>query len=205
MARQSKRAGGWAGRGVLGVLGVLGALAATGCAGSKDARKQAQCVTTGQRLIATANLVGRSGSQLLGNAVFEQREGRVQIRIQLQQAPAGKHGVFVYESGDCSGPRAETAGAVFNPTRAPAGGPGRIGDIDVKPDGNAELEVQSELLTVQAGPLSVLFRALVIHAMPADQVPEDGGATGGRTGGRTDRGARIGCGTITLRPDLLAP
>jgi Cu/Zn superoxide dismutase len=174
---------------------------AAGRAGGKEAHKQTQCVSTGQRLIATANLVGKSGSPLLGNALFEQRDGRVQIRVQLQQAPAGRHGVFVYESGDCAGARAENTSAVFNPTRAPAGGPGRIGDIEVGRDGNGELEVQSEQLTVQAGPLSVLFRALVIHAQPAEPLAE----TPAPGSPRGERATRIGCGVITMRPELLAP
>lgn len=177
------------------LAGALWVLAIAGCAGGKESRKQAQCVATGQRLIATANLVGKSGSGLLGNAVLEQRDGRVQVRVQLQQAPPGKHAVFVHDSGDCAGARAENTGAVFNPTRAPAGGPGRIGDIEVGADGNGELEAQSELLTVQAGPLSVLFRALVIHAQPAEQIAEESSA----------RATRIGCGAITMRPELLAP
>lgn len=83
-----------------------------------------------------------------------------------------------------------SVGDLYNPLRAPPRAR-QLGDLVVRPDGTGALEGSSELLTVTVGPLSVLFRAVVVGG---SQIVEDQPAA-----------ARIGCGVITVRPGLMFP
>ena len=59
---------------------------------------------------ALASIEGRSGSALVGTARFTSDANGVMLHLVLTSAPPGEHGVHVHEIGDCSDPKAASAG-----------------------------------------------------------------------------------------------
>jgi Cu-Zn family superoxide dismutase len=113
--------------------------------------------------------------------------------VDIQKAPPGTHGLHLHEKGDCSAADATSAGGHFNPTSMPHAGPmdaqhhaGDLGNIEIKADGTGHLEIFSEMLTVSAGPNSVVGRSVVFHEKADDLKTQPTGNAGGR----------LGCGVI---------
>ncbi|MGH9441826.1 MAG: superoxide dismutase family protein [Thermoanaerobaculia bacterium] len=141
----------------------------------------------------TAMIEGRSGSALTGTATFTQASGAVHIVVDVNNAPEGVHAVHLHEKGDCSAPDATSAGGHFNPTHMPHGSPdapnhhaGDFGNMTVGADGHGHLELDSTILTVEPGEMSVAGHAVVIHAKADDMTTQPTGNAGGR----------IGCGVV---------
>jgi superoxide dismutase, Cu-Zn family len=143
---------------------------------------------------ATAVIAGTQGSKLAGTAIFTRAaDGGVDLVVDVSGAPAGEHGIHLHEKGDCSAPDFSSAGAHFNPTNAPHGGPnspqhhaGDFGNITVAADGTGHLSLHSNMLTIGAGPNSVVGHAIVIHEKADDLTSQPSG----------NSGARIGCGVV---------
>jgi len=99
---------------------------------------------------ATAVIEPRSGSTLTGSASFTAVDGgNLGAHVEVQNATPGQHGVHIHEKGDCSDPKAASAGGHYNPNSgAHHGGPstpvrhgGDLGNITVGPDGKGTLDV----------------------------------------------------------------
>lgn len=138
---------------------------------------------------ATAAIEGRSNSPLAGTATFTQSGNTVAVKVSVQNAPPGDHGVHIHEKGDCSDPEAKSAGGHFNPRNVAHGGPGAplhhpgdFGNITVGPDGTGTLELNTDQLTVGPSEVSVVGRAIVVHEKADDLTTQPTGAAGGRFG-----------------------
>jgi len=137
---------------------------------------------------ATATLESRAGSAVTGMATFtEVAGGGVKIHVHVENAAPGSHGLHVHEKGDCSSPDATSAGGHFNPTGIPHAAPtadkhhaGDFGNIEVGADGKGDLDITSDMLTVKAGPNSVVGRAVVFHEKTDDLTTQPTGNAGGR-------------------------
>ncbi len=77
----------------------------------------------------------------------------------------------------------------------PHGGPidmerhaGDLGNVEVAADGSAHLEMSSSMITVAAGPSSVVGRGVILHEKADDLVSQPTGAAG----------ARLACGVVEL-------
>ena len=157
------------------------ALALSGCASSAKAPE-------GPR--AKATIEARSDSTVTGTATFtELSTGGVRAHIHIEKAPPGTHGLHIHEKGDCSDPKAMSAGGHFNPGGMPHSGPmdmkrhaGDLGNIEIKADGTGDLDVTSDMLTVKPGPNSVAGRAVVFHEKADDLKTQPTGNAGGRFG-----------------------
>lgn len=143
-----------------------------------------------------------SGSDVSGTARFVEEKDGVRITVEFAKAPPGKHGLHIHEKGDCSDPKAESAGGHFHlPGQKhgiPEGGRhdgddknanvhlGDLGNIEIGQDGKGKLEhfIQGVNLKMDA-PESLVGRGIILHAK------EDKG-----TQPSGDSGARIGCGAI---------
>ncbi|MDQ3215451.1 MAG: superoxide dismutase family protein, partial [Pseudomonadota bacterium] len=88
-----------------------GALLLAGCAG----------MATGPT--ATTKLEARSGSNVSGNVTFTQVGERVRIQGLVNGHTAGLKGWHIHEKGDCSDPKADSAGGHFNPRGHKHGAP----------------------------------------------------------------------------------
>ena len=135
----------------------------------------------------------KSGSSLAGTVAMKQVEGGVEVDVNVESAPPGKHAVHVHEIGDCSSEDAKSAGDHFNPAGHQHGLPGAeqthlgdLGNMDVGEDGKCKLVfVAKGANLAQANELSFRGRALVVHEK------ED---TGAQPAG--DAGSRIGCAVL---------
>ena len=164
----------------------------SGCASSKSASAPAPSPAAAPQ--ATAMIEARSGSTLTGTATFTQSAGGgVHIVVDVNNAPEGVHAVHLHEKGDCSAPDATSAGGHFNPGHMPHGSPdapnhhaGDFGNMTVGSDGHGHLELDSAVLTLAPGEMSVVGHAIVVHAKADDMTTQPTGNAGGR----------IGCGVV---------
>ena len=144
---------------------------------------------------ATASLVDSTGANV-GLVTFSDSGGTTQLSVSVTGLTPGTHGMHVHETGTCTPPDFQSAGAHFNPDGKEHGrlnpdGPhaGDLPNLVVEADGSADttLAVSGRLLT--EGPISMLGtqpRALVIHADPDDEKTDPSG----------NSGARVVCGVI---------
>jgi Cu-Zn family superoxide dismutase len=143
---------------------------------------------------ATAQLQPTKGNKTFGEATFEQVGNKVRVWVFVQGLKPGQdHGLHIHEVGDCSSGDGMSAKGHFNPLGKPHGAQGsaerHAGDLpSLKADkaGRAKVEVELDIITVTAGPTSVIGRGLIVHADPDDY----------RTQPTGNAGARLACGVI---------
>ncbi len=187
-----------------GWLVVVGALiAGLGCGPSEQAmEKTVEQAVEGvvERVVeqamprqASATLAGPEGSAITGSVTFTETSDGVTVVAHVEGAPPGSHGFHLHETGDCSAPDFTSAGGHFNPTDMPHGGPvdaerhaGDLGNLEIGEDGSGHLALTSDMLTVAAGPNSVVGRGVVFHEKTDDLVSQPTGAAG----------ARLACGVV---------
>jgi superoxide dismutase, Cu-Zn family len=137
-------------------------------------------------------IAAKSGSSVQGTATLEERPDGVLVKVDLDAAPAGPHGLHFHESADCSAADASSAGEHFNPESEPHGLPpaearhlGDLGNIEVGEQGGQLEILVPDATLARDDPRSLLERAIVVHAK------QDSGA---QPSG--DAGDRIGCAEI---------
>jgi Cu-Zn family superoxide dismutase len=143
---------------------------------------------------ATAQLQPTKGNKTFGEATFEQVGDKVRVIVYVQGLKPGQdHGLHVHEVGDCSSGDGMSTKGHFNPFGKPHGHPGsaerHAGDLpSLRADkaGRAKVDVEVDIITVTAGPASVVGRGLIVHADPDDYKTQPTG----------NAGARIACGVI---------
>ena len=177
------------------------ALALSGCtsSGSSGSSASASASSTASAAAAAgpsakATIEPRSDSTAMGTATFtELAAGGVRVHVHIEKAPPGTHGLHIHEKGDCSDPKAMSAGGHFNPGGMPHSGPmdmkrhaGDLGNIEIGANGTGDLDITSDMLTVKAGPNSVVGRSVVFHEKADDLKTQPTGNAGGR----------LGCGVI---------
>ena len=154
----------------------------------------AACATVpDEPLRATAQLQPTKGNKTFGEATFEEAGGKVHVVIYIQGLkPGQEHGLHIHEAADCSGDAMGAKGH-FNPHGKPHGHPGQAerhaGDLPAlkaAKDGRAKVDAMLDVITVAAGPASVVGRGLIVHADPDDFKTQPTG----------NAGARIACGVI---------
>ena len=137
---------------------------------------------------ATAELRPTRGNTASGMVTFTQFGDKVRMHaVVTGLKPSQEHGFHVHEVGDCgSGDGMSTKGH-FNPYGKPHAHfstPERhAGDLPaLKADagGGAELTVELDVITVAAGPSSVVGRGLIVHAQPDDYRTQPTGNAGAR-------------------------
>ena len=130
----------------------------------------------------------RSGSSTSGTARFTPESNGLRVHVEVQGATPGEHGVHIHEKGDCSDPKATSAGGHFNPNMgAHHGGPdtdprhgGDLGNMTVDASGNGTLDVVVPGLTVSGGDNGVVGRSIVVHEKADDLKSQPSGNAGGR-------------------------
>lgn len=138
---------------------------------------------------ASATLEPTKGSSVRGTASFVQFDGKVRVTASVSGLkPNGEFGFHIHEAGDCSSGDGMSAKGHFNPfakQHAHAGTPERhAGDLpSLKSDasGNATVTADLDVITVSAGPGSVVGRGLIVHAQPDDFRTQPTGNAGARS------------------------
>ncbi len=135
---------------------------------------------------ATAQLQPTKGNKTFGEATFEQVGAKVRVVIFVQGLKAGQeHGIHIHEVGDCSSGDGTSAKGHFNPLgkpHGPQGSPQRhAGDLPAlkaNKDGRAKVDIELDVITVTAGPTSIVGRGLIVHASPDDYTTQPSGNSG---------------------------
>ena len=145
-------------------------------------------------LRATAQLQPTKGSKTFGEATFEEMDGKVHVVVYVQGLkPGQEHGLHIHEVGDCSSGDGMSTKGHFNPHGKPHANhasperhAGDLPSLKAGKDGRAKVDAMMDVITVGAGPASVVGRGLIVHADPDDFKTQPTG----------NAGARIACGVI---------
>ncbi len=132
------------------------------------------------------------GSEVGGKVVFTQQRGGVEVNAELTGPKPGEHGFHVHEFGDCSMADGTCAGAHFNPTGAPHGGPddekrhaGDLGNITADDKGNAKADIMAHGVSIDGEKDGIVGRSIIVHAKPDDEKTDPSGNSGDRIAGGT--------------------
>lgn len=153
---------------------------------------QTTAPTEGSR--ATAQLQPTKGNKTFGEATFEQMGDKVRVVVFVQGLkPGAEHGLHIHEKGDCSSGDGMSTGGHFNPHGKPHAAhtssnrhAGDLPSLKANKQGRANVQVDLDIITVSAGPASVIGRGLIVHADPDDFKTQPTG----------NAGARLACGVI---------
>lgn len=139
--------------------------------------------------------------ELSGEILLYETSAGLRLVGTLNNAPPGAHGFHIHEFGSCADD-GQAAGGHYNPDGVKHGNlltdgfegahAGDLGNIVVASNGTAVWEETFPGLSLSSGNYPVVGRSMILHADPDDFGQPTGNA-----------GARIGCGTITLRPASL--
>jgi superoxide dismutase, Cu-Zn family len=142
---------------------------------------------------AVAEMKPASGSKVAGTITFTEKDGKVEMALDLTGLTPGEHGFHIHEKGDCSAPDATSAGDHFNPDKKPHGAPdspehhaGDFGNITADEDGNAKTTMTVDFVSLAEGDTSAVGKALIVHEKKDDLKSQPSG----------NAGARIACGVI---------
>ena len=146
---------------------------------------------------ATANVQPTKNGKASGTVDFYQVGDKVRVAANLSGlVPGREHGFHIHEVGDCSSGDGMSAKGHFNPLGKPHAHfstsnrhAGDMPALTADANGNAALEADLDVITVTAGPTSVVGRGLIVHADPDDYKTQPTG----------NAGARIGCAVIQRR------
>lgn len=147
----------------------------------------------------TAALIDSTGRRL-GEVTASEDAGGAVLQIHARGLPPGPHGMHLHASPACEPPAFASAGGHFNPEGRQHGrhnpaGP-HVGDLPnlvVGGDSVGRLQVRVDGYQLRGADRSIGAPgvALVIHALPDDEVSDPSGASG----------ARIACAVISVTAD----
>src|SRR4051812_46359001 len=141
---------------------------------------------------AVAVLSPASGSSVAGTITFTKSGDSVKVTGDITGLTPGKHGFHVHEFGDCSDPKAASAGGHFNPGSHQHGAPdasdrhaGDLGNIEADASGKAHVDLTDKAMKL-TGDNGVIGHAVIVHEKADDLKTQPTG----------DAGGRLACGVI---------
>ncbi|HEX8280225.1 MAG TPA: superoxide dismutase family protein [Chthoniobacterales bacterium] len=136
---------------------------------------------------AVAVLAPTQGSKVMGTVAFTKTADGVKVVADVSGLTPGKHGFHIHEFGDCSDPKADSAGGHFNPNKHQHGGPdapqrhaGDFGNIEADASGKAHFEVTDKALSMGDDDDSIIGHAVIVHEKDDDLKTQPTGNAGGR-------------------------
>jgi superoxide dismutase, Cu-Zn family len=177
-----------------GSAGSAGSADAAGSAGSAGTAGSA-AAPAGPPATGVAEIKPTKGNKVSGTVTFNEKDGKTEVVVDLKGLTPGEHGFHVHETGDCSAPDAKSAGDHFNPDKAEHGAPdaaahhtGDLGNVTADKSGAAKVTTTVDFLTVNAGPHSVVGKAVIVHCNADDLKSQPAG----------NAGPRVGCGVVVV-------
>lgn len=146
----------------------------------------------------TAVLEPRSGSRVHGTVKFTDDGSQVLVTGEVWGHGSGSKGFHIHEKGDCSDPKAMSAGGHYNPGNAMHAGPGAghtgdLGNLVFDERGRATINMRISGVSIgKFGVNKIVGRALIVHADQDDLKTDPTGNAGGR----------VACGVIGTPPGL---
>lgn len=147
-----------------------------------------------QTMKAIAVLHPTQGSNVGGTVTFTASGEQVKVVADITGLAPGKHGFHIHEFGDCSDPKAASAGGHFNPGKHQHGAPdaterhaGDLGNIEADATGKAHLELTDKVMKL-SGDDSIVGHAVIVHEKADDLKTQPTG----------DAGGRLACGVIGI-------
>ena len=141
---------------------------------------------------AIAVLHPTAGNNVSGTVTFAASGDTVKVVADITGLTPGKHGFHIHEFGDCSDPKAASAGGHFNPSHKQHGAPdasdrhaGDLGNIEADASGKAHLELTDSVMKL-SGSDSIIGHAVIVHEKADDLKTQPTG----------DAGGRVACGVI---------
>jgi superoxide dismutase, Cu-Zn family len=141
---------------------------------------------------AIAVLHPTTGNNVAGTVTFTTSGDAVKVVADITGLTPGKHGFHIHEFGDCSDPKAASAGGHFNPAHKQHGAPdaserhaGDLGNIEADASGKAHLELTDQVMKL-SGADSIVGHAMIVHEKADDLKTQPTG----------DAGGRLACGVI---------
>lgn len=134
----------------------------------------------------SAELEPRSGSNVHGIVEFTEGWGGVRVIGEVWGFASGSKGFHIHEKGDCSDPKAMSAGGHYNPNKTKHGAPGSghvgdLGNLVFNNSGSARIDMKIRGVSIVKGASdSIIGRALVVHASQDDMKTDPTGNAGGR-------------------------
>lgn len=170
-------------------------LVVAGCGKSKKTMP----VSGEQMETIVAPLVNAEGDKI-GEATLVQETEGVMINVEAKDLKPGLHGIHIHETGVCTAPDFQSAGAHFNPTGKEHGfdNPkgfhlGDLPNIEVPEDGKVTMKMTTGEITLKPGQENSILDgdgvALVIHSDPDDYKTDPAG----------NSGDRVACAAITSK------
>jgi len=146
---------------------------------------------------ASANLQPTKNGKASGTVDFYQIGGKVRVIGKISGlVPGRQHGFHIHEAGDCSSGDGMSTKGHYNPLAkahahfsTPERHAGDMPALSADTNGNASFDTELDVITVTAGPTSVVGRGLIVHADPDDYKTQPTG----------NAGARIACAVIERR------
>jgi Cu-Zn family superoxide dismutase len=136
---------------------------------------------------AMATLAPTTGQTAKGTVHFQDlKDGGTEVVVDLTNVPPGVHGFHIHEGASCADD-AKAAGGHFNPNNMPHADPqaashhaGDFGNVIADDKGEVHATFVTNSVTVAAGTMSAIGRAVVLHANPDDLTTQPSGNAGGR-------------------------
>ncbi len=148
---------------------------------------------------ATATLTDSAGGTVATASLWQEADGLVHVDVEALALSPGDHGIHFHSVGLCdpnTAPLFSSAGGHFNPLGKQHGlnnsaGPhaGDAPNLTVGADRRGKASFTTDRITLTSGATSLFDAdgsALVIHALPDDQMSQPAG----------NSGARVACGVV---------
>lgn len=138
---------------------------------------------------AMASLQPTKGSTVRGAVEFAQIGSVVRVMAVVSGLrPNGEFGFHIHEAGDCSAGDGMSAKGHFNPHRKPHGHhstaerhAGDMPNLESDANGNARMQADLDVITIDPGPASIVGRGLIVHVQPDDYKSQPVGNAGARS------------------------
>ncbi|PWK17244.1 superoxide dismutase family protein [Xanthomarina spongicola] len=132
----------------------------------------------------------KSDSNVSGNAVFTETEGKVTMVAVFDGLTPGTHAIHLHEKADCSSADGKSTGGHWNPTSEPHGKwgdakgyhKGDIGNMEADANGNATITFSTDQWCIGCGDSNkeIIGKAIIVHQGVDDFTTQPTGDAGGR-------------------------
>jgi len=135
------------------------------------------------------DLMPKSGSSVSGQAVFEEKDGKVTFTANITGLKPGIHAIHIHEKADCSSADGTSAGGHWNPTFKNHGKwgsesyhKGDIGNFPADEFGNGTITMTTDEWCIGCGDpkKDILGKGLIVHQDADDYVTQPTGNAGSR-------------------------